>query len=45
MMNHRKKTVNCIEMAEIRVKGGEGGGIGRGNIRWVTQVQSLGIPH
>lgn len=28
MMNHRKKTVNCIEMAEIRVKGGRAGGLG-----------------
>lgn len=39
-MNHREKTVSCIVMAEKCVKSG---GMGR-YIRWVTQVQSLGIP-
>lgn len=39
-MNHRKKTDSCIVMAEKCVTGG---GMGR-YIRWVTQVQSLGIP-
>lgn len=39
VMNHRKKTDSCIVMAEKCVKGG---GMGR-YIRWVTQVQSLGI--
>lgn len=28
MMNHRKKTVNCIEMAEISVKGRGGEELG-----------------
>lgn len=40
VMNHRKKTDSCIVMAEKCVTGG---GMGR-YIRWVTQVQSLGIP-